>query len=220
MITINKFAISQDFKTIEIRVEEDAPSFALKDVIIYTRDTYGKVGFSLKTHILQPKSFIYTLSAEEFGVDAFSGIYILKVTSVPTDTTVRESVQVGIAANIFKYKQCLLDKVLKNPLSGCNDSIENCQEKEERICYINSLLSSLDFALKEIDFLDAIKITEELDVLCDICHSCDNDIITQDNKNKNILYQTDNNSIFLNESEKVMILKKKLLQALTNQDNG
>ncbi len=213
MIKVEKFSISSDLKELTIHIKNTTGSFFNK-VFLWSYKNYGNSNkvIDISKDFQREFDAKITYKAASFGLENFSGIFFLDVKSNNPEDAMKSNSVTGITANLYSYKKSLLDKALSVQISGCNDVVDNCQECKENLCYIQTMISALEVAIQSKDFGAVTKVAKELDKHISLCHSCLKPEPGVNYAGKDMLWETINNKVVINESEVVQNLKNKLLE--------
>lgn len=169
MVVIKNFQISSEADLINVELEANENETVTK-VLLWDNRTfqdYNKA-IDLTSKLSQTSNLEeFTIETKDIGQSSFTGIYFMEVTT--SDQECDNCGLIGIAANLIKYNECLLDKVLKYSVcvtGGCNDKLENS------IISIDTLLETVTVCISSGYYSEAIDLLEVLDKLCGICDSC------------------------------------------------
>jgi len=168
MIKINNFKINSDASEINISLEADENETVTK-VLLWSNKTFQDYSLAIDlTSELEGTSNIeeFVVTANKAGVNSFTGIFFLEVETSNQDC--EGCGLIGIAANLIKYNECLLDKVLN--YSVCDITID-CRDNND-IINISVLLDAISICLQSSYYNEAIDIIDSLDKLCPTCSSC------------------------------------------------
>jgi len=173
MINIENFKIRVDGTALDVHVSTE-PNEIIQSALIWTQDTFKDydqaVDVSSKLEqTSNEEQFI--VSAEEVGVTSLDGIYFIEfqTSSTQQDECINCSNNLGVAASLFKIKECLLEKVRSYYVcggffnSGCNENLLPI------IIHLDVLISSLQTSLEFGYHQDAIEFFKVLNTLCDDC---------------------------------------------------
>lgn len=169
MIVIKKFQISSDTNTINVELEAGENETITK-VLLWDNNTFQDYSKAIDlTFKLSQTSNIeeFTIETKDVSKSSFTGIYFIEVTT--SDQECENCGLIGIAANLIKYNECLLDKVLKYSVcasGNCNDKLENA------ILSIDTLLETLSICIASGYYSEATDLLKTLDLLCNNCDSC------------------------------------------------
>lgn len=176
MIDINNFTIIDNGTALSVSVETDLNE-TITSALVWTDQTFKDYSQAIDvTSYLAQTSNIenFTLPASVFGVNELQGIYFIEfqTTSGSTDDCVNCSNNLGVAASLLCFKECLLDKVLQ--YSVCDDiSNENCNESiVTSIINIDVLVDALCTSLEFGYYGEAIDILKTLRKLCNCSEGC------------------------------------------------
>lgn len=185
MIYVNIFNITPDQNNIQVSIETTVGS-NITSLKLWSHDTYKSIdkfiNLNYKLKQVNNKE-VFLINVDELsGIDIFSGIYFLEITSnAPvTECTSCSSTMLAVTANLNFIKEFILNKVLE--LSICDgsifsDSICNGNTGMD-IVNINILLDSLLVALSFGYYEEALEIYNSLLKLYNItpgkdCTNCD-----------------------------------------------
>ena len=171
MISINSLQLDDLAGKIKVNVKTTLYNKIIK-LFVWNSKTFRDVDKAIDlSHLLSGISEIenFYIKAKDLQVEQITGLWFFEFQS----NEARDNVTFGIVKNFILYNECLLDKLLKIDIDGCNPTTENrCNECVEDIFYINVLLTTLEEAIKYNYYKEAIRIIENLDDLCDICGTC------------------------------------------------
>ena len=178
MITINSLKIDQLYENINVDVETKVGNTITK-MVLFTVNTYKNYGDEIDlSHLLDgsDETEVLTIPASELEVEKIHGLFWIEFTSdeviVPDDCDNDSNKIMGVVSNFIKYHNCLLERVLKLEIKGCEEIKDECEDCNQNLPFINTLLSSLNLSLQFAHYEEAIKIVKMLDDMCDICHTC------------------------------------------------
>jgi len=169
MIVIKKFQINSEANLINVELEASVGETVTK-VLLWDNRTFQNYNKAVDlTSKLSQTSNIeeFTIDLKDVGQSSFTGIYFMEVST--SDQECEDCGLIGIAANLIKYNECLLDKVLKYSVcvtGNCNDKLEN------NILSIDTLLETVTICITSGYYSEAIDILKTLDKLCGTCDSC------------------------------------------------
>lgn len=167
MIKINNFKISNDATQIDVSLEANEGETVTK-VLLWSNKTFQNYTLAIDlTDKLEQTSNIeeFVISAQDAGVSSFTGLFFIEVET--SDQTCEGCGLIGIAGNLIKYNECLLNKVLKYTVCDTGE----CKEVDE-INAISVMLESISICLQNSYYNEAIDILDSLDKLCPVCSSC------------------------------------------------
>lgn len=175
----------------------------ITQVLLWTSETFKDYtkAIDVTSFVTAPVNGNYSFSipAEDIELPNMNGIFFLEFTTdttLPPENCIEDSnIALGIAANLIKYHECLLNKVMKMDIKGCKKVESQCEECEEDLLYLSVLIEAIYTTVKFGFYEEAVKIMGALDDICDICHSC------PDYKNTRLIngygFGTVNNAIIL-----------------------
>ena len=172
--------LSIDSLATEITVELIASEGeTISKVSVWNEETYGDSTLSIDRSSKlagDTSREVFTVTAEDLGQD-IEGIFYFEFTVEPSvlDTCVTEpTVVLGVVANLLKYYNCILNKVLELEVDKCQ--FKEPGECEESALYLNILLENLLNALNYGFYEEAnILIADLKKSLCD-CLPCENTV--------------------------------------------
>jgi hypothetical protein len=156
-MNITSFKISQDKSTLELELVDAGAATSLK---LWTNKTYKTEGLEIDLSAKLGTNSI-TITLEDLGISYFDGVYFIEITN-PSETVC------GIAAELTKYKECVIEEVLAN--TECSD----CKEQAKpSILNKHTLLRTLELALELAQPQKILNIVFALDRLCNNdCNGC------------------------------------------------
>lgn len=157
---ITTFTISQDRLSINIIIEDAATLSSLKFWTTTTYKDYTKaIDLTYKLTAAITENITVTLS--ELGLTYFDGVYFI-------ETEDPDEISNAITADLTRYKECILNKVLE--YSIC----DSCLEKNvTQLSNAQGLLYGLETSITQGFIDEVINITKALDKFCsNECSSC------------------------------------------------
>ena len=182
MIDIKYLRINTLATHIELKVET-TPGNIFTKILIWNKDSFKDydIAFDVSSYIIGTSNVeILNIPASELGVTEISGMYFLEFETDEVDDVdntccdCNSNTTMGIVANLVPYYNCLADKVLNIDIKNCGDEVyNNCgKSNNEDAYYITSLLQTLNMSILSGYFEDSINILNNLEDICDPCHSC------------------------------------------------
>lgn len=180
MITLNSLKIDTLYANINVDVATTVGNLITK-MLLFTVDTYKDYSKAINlSHLLDgtDETEVLTIPASEIDADLekIHGVFWLEFTSdeviVPEDCDNDSNKVIGIVSNFIKYHNCLLERVLKVEIKGCEEIKDECEDCNKNLPFISTLLTSLNLAMSFAHYEEVIKIIKMLDDMCDICHTC------------------------------------------------
>ena len=178
MIIVKTLKVTDDRKSISVSLETQVGN-TFTSLLFWTSATYPIIASAIDLSSLYyatDETELFFITTEDVGIEEFNGMYFLefKVDGVVEDedcqtcagNTVLESV-----SDFSIYEDCLFNKVLKLDLT-CPNSLTS--ENNLETANVDLILTSLQIALKNKWFTQAIRMEEILKEYCGIdCTSCE-----------------------------------------------
>jgi hypothetical protein len=191
MLYVNIFNITPDKKTIQVSLETIEGS-NITSLRFWSNNTYNKdngINLDYKLEQINNKEVFLITTDELGGIDIFSGIYFLQITTDATNSTCKtcKSPVITVTANFSNIQEYILNKVLE--LSICKGNILKSSECGNNpgmeVVNANLLLESLISALTFGFYDEAIDIYNSLVKMysinegtsCDNCNKLKNPIV-------------------------------------------
>lgn len=190
MIKINNFKITNDTTRINVSLEANEGETITK-VLLWSNNTFQKYNLAknLTSKLTQETNIEeFVIETSDMGISSFTGLFFMEVET--SDQECNNCGLIGVAGNLVKYNECLLDKVLS--YSICNGS--DCKE-DDNIINISVLLDSINICLQNAYYNEAIDLLKALDKLCPSCNNCNS--LTTYCSNSGLNFATLNNSLIL-----------------------
>jgi len=177
MITINKFKISNDRKSFDLKFEVDSsasPSFApemrASKLTLYTEETYGTNNGVDLTSLLSQSSVSEDLTITRSQANtSFDGLVILRIEQgIPSSSTSYPS------ALIATFSLTRLYGVTAKLLSNVNLSCLNCNDNFQNALLLDLYIQGIVNALQLGRFQDAIGFIKKINIYEEFnCAECD-----------------------------------------------
>lgn len=181
MVSINVLKLDEFATKINVNVST-TPGNNITQVLLWDSTTFKDYSQAIDlSNLLDGTTEVedFAIHASQIGVEKFSGLYFIEFTSneviVPNDCENNMNTALGVVANLIQYHECVLDKIMNIEVKGCKQiELRNneCSECSENLLFINALLQSLYTSIKFGFYEEAIRIAQNLDELCEICHTC------------------------------------------------
>lgn len=179
MINITKLQIDVLADKIEVDISTSTGNTIEKVYIWESKDfkDYSKVVDLSDLLKKDSENEVFSIFAKEhLNREKITGLWFLEFTSSetvePDSCSVNSNMAIGLVSNIIPYYECILNKLMKINITDCKPVINNCDNCTENLYYVNALLNTLQLAIKEGHYEEAIKIVNTLDEVCEVCHSC------------------------------------------------
>jgi len=157
---ITKFTINSDDGQMEVRIEQADKLIALR---LWKNLDYKDFSLAIDLSYMLTSSVTEDLAIrlEDIGETQFDGVYYLQAEE-------EESVSIAVTADLTRYKECILDKVIQSNL-GKPCLVENNVE----VINAHMVLVNLAYAV-ELQFIDEIvNLLTAINVFCsNECKSC------------------------------------------------
>lgn len=199
MISIDKLFISKDLKNIHVNISSNNNSSKFTKVFIWNSETFRDYSKAIDVSELLSKSSNkeeFLISAETLGVQLINGLYFIEFRNDAKNQTL------GVVANLFAYRECLLNKVISIEISGCGHVKSECENCTQNICLLNTLIDNLGTAILQGFVEEAAKIVKDIEGMCDVCHTCPDYNNTKSFHGEGLGYQIINNEILSQGKEK------------------
>lgn len=182
MITINKLRIDDTLKNIEVEVVAGTTAARFTHVFVWDHLTFRNYEKAKDVSSLLAKTSnteTFSIPAEQLGVERIDNVYFVEFRtnedSVPLDNGLIQNQILGVVANLFQYKECLLDKSQSVDVSRCGKADPNCYSCQDSIYSFNllsSLMQALDAGIQTNLFDEVVKILKDIDKICENCDGC------------------------------------------------
>lgn len=162
MVSINYFNINSKTKTLDISLSLSKGD-AVKKVVLYHNEKYSKrEGTDVLSLFLNTD--ISKVSVPTSIVEDTKGIWIVEITSA-------ENQVIGVATDFSHYHSCVLNKLLKLDINGCEvkEPKDECDGCEGNTLYAYAILETLIEAVNYKNFTEAFLLMKQLDELCQEC---------------------------------------------------
>lgn len=182
MIKIHKAYIKAD-NSVELSVETEQFE-NIERILIYSLENFEDPSKAVDVSYLLRKvdhTEDLIIPSEEFSQNKIEGFYLIKIKTSTRNIDNYEFVKneaLAVISNHIKYETCILEKVLKIEIEGCEeksviDDCEDCTEKGvESACYISTLFNALKGAVQHGFYAEAKQIKKQLDCVCKPCKGC------------------------------------------------
>ena len=180
MISINTLKIDVFAEKIIVDVST-TPGTVITKVLVWNSDTFKDYSQAIDLSSLidgsdETESFSI-FAQEHLNVEKITGLWFVEFESdeeiIPDDCITNTNTALGVTANLIPYHECILNKLLKTDVDECKPVINNeCNECAGNVFYINTLLTTVRDAIKFGYYEEAAKIINNLNDLCDVCHTC------------------------------------------------
>lgn len=171
MIKINTLKITDNLKNIIVSVSTDNSTERFEKVLLWKHSKFRKYPEAIDISNLLVKSTNtenFIITANSLKIDLFTGVYYIEFNS----NARYDNQSLGVVANLFNYKECLLNQSVKIVIDNCGKAKNKCKDCEKDTYLVGTLLQSLEVALENSYLEEAAKIATELDKLCKTCGGC------------------------------------------------
>lgn len=182
MITINKLRIDDTLKNIQVDIVASTTAARFTHVYVWDHLTFRNYGKAKDVSNLLAKTSnteTFSIPAEQLGVERIDNVYFVEFRTnedpVPLDNGLIQNQILGVVANLFQYKECLLDKSQSVDVSRCGKADPNCYSCQDSISSFNllsSLMQALDAGIQTNLFDEVVKILKDIDKICENCDGC------------------------------------------------
>jgi hypothetical protein len=179
MIKINDFQIIENGDKLAINVETNIGS-TITSILLWNNETFKdesqSISLNYKLEQINNKE-IFIVNASEIQIDSFKDIYFIEVESdyenEEDECNTCGTPALGITYSLLSYYNCLLNYVLENKNSNCNDC--NNSYINKTAITINLLIDSIEKGIETGYYSEAIDMLEELKKLCNLknCTNCE-----------------------------------------------
>ncbi|HHY71190.1 MAG TPA: hypothetical protein GX519_06015 [Thermoanaerobacterales bacterium] len=168
---INLFKVDEAGETFSLELST-TPGNTITQLLFWKvgdfKDYTKAVDFSSKLFMTSETESV-VIQASEISESYLSGLYFIEITS----SEATDNLAIGTATNLYKYHESILNTLMKVKINQCEIvTIDNCGTCAENALYSQALLDTLQIAIQYGFYEEAVQITENLDDILDICHTC------------------------------------------------
>lgn len=159
-MNITSFKVSQDKTSLELALTSAAAATTLH---LWTNKTYrvDELKIDLSAKLTGATNPVIYITPQDLGITSFDGVYFIELTDNVETLT-------AVTAELSKYKECVIEKVLA--IKDC----DSCMEIENpEVLNVQTALYTLELALSEKAYQEILTIVFMLDKFCtNDCRGC------------------------------------------------
>lgn len=165
-LRIDEFGLNIDV-SISMENSETITKILFWDTVTY-KDPAQAIDLTYLTEGGETQTYVFSIPASAVGLEYYSKMFFIEFTSDAEEN----NVVLGVTSNFIKYYECLINKTLSIDSKGCEQLMQDCIDCESGFLFISVLLNTLNASILSGCYEEAIKILENLDDMCELCHEC------------------------------------------------